>query len=265
MRKKLIIFDMDGTIYLGKDLFDGALETFEYLRKNNIDYVFFTNNSSHDLEFYFDKMKAFGIECDLKKNFYSSTEVTISHLLKEDVKDIYVIGNKCLKDKLAKHFNLIKEYQPNHKIDALVAGFSTELTYKELQDGCLYLQTTDCLFIATNGDWRCPIEGGLFIPDCGGMCEWIYRCTGKKATVMGKPNPEIITYLAEQFNVSLDEVLAVGDRLYTDIQVAVNANVDSLAVLSGESSLDDINNYPAKPTFILNSIKELPDLLEKGE
>ena len=95
------------------------------------------------------------------------------------------------------------------------------------------------------------------------MCEWIYHCTGKKATVMGKPNPEIITYLAEQFNVSLDEVLAVGDRLYTDIQVAINAKVDSVAVLSGESSLEDINNYPEKPTFILDSIKDLPNLLEK--
>ena len=263
MQKKLIIFDMDGTVYLGKDLFDGVKETFKYLDDHNIDFVFFTNNSSHDLEFYHQKMMNFGIGCDLKKNFYSSTEVTIAHLLKIGVKDIYVIGNKCLKDKLVKHFKIIQEYNPNQKIDAVIAGFSTELTYKELQDGCLYLQTNDCLFIATNGDFRCPIEDGLYIPDCGGMCEWIYRCTGKKATVMGKPNPEIITYLAEQFNVSLDEVLVVGDRLYTDIQVAINANVDSLAVLSGESSLEDINNYPQKPTFILDSIKNLPELLEK--
>ena len=263
MHKKLIIFDMDGTIYLGKNLFDGALETFKYLKENDIDYVFFTNNSSHDLEFYYQKMSAFGVECTLEKNFYSSTEVTISHLLKLGVKDIYVIGNKCLKNKLAKHFNLIDKYEENRKIDAVIAGFSTQLTYKELQDGCLYLQTNDCLFIATNGDFRCPIEDGLYIPDCGGMCEWIYRCTGKKATVMGKPNPEIITYLAEQFHVSLDEVLAVGDRLYTDIQVAINANVDSVAVLSGESSLEDIKNYPAQPTYILQSIKELPELLEK--
>ena len=263
MQKKLIIFDMDGTIYLGKNLFDGALETFDYLNKHNIDYVFFTNNSSHDLDFYFQKMSAFGVKCDLKKNFHSSAEVTIAHLLNLNVKDIYVIGNKCLKDKLSKHFNLIKEYKKNQHIDAVVTGFSTELTYKELQDGCLFLQTNDCLFIATNGDYRCPIEDGLYIPDCGGMCEWIYRCTGKKATVMGKPNPEIITYLADQVHVALDEVLVVGDRLYTDIQVAVNAEVDSLAVLSGESSLEDINNYPSKPTYILDSIKELPKLLEK--
>ena len=263
MNKKLIIFDMDGTIYLGKDLFDGALETFDYLKKHNIEYLFFTNNSSHDLEFYHQKMTNFGIECDLIHNFYSSTEVTISYLKDKGVKDIYVVGNKCLKDKLAKHFNLIKEYQDGRKIDAVVAGFSTELVYQELKDACLYLETQDVPFIATNGDFRCPVEGGLYIPDCGGMCEWIYLCTGKRAKVMGKPNPEIIDYIAKQFNVKKEEILVVGDRLYTDILVGVKANVDTLCVLSGESSLEDINNYEYKPTYILDSIKDLPELLEK--
>ena len=263
MNKKLIIFDMDGTIYLGKDLFDGALETFDYLKKHNIEYLFFTNNSSHDLEFYHQKMTNFGIKCDLIHNFYSSTEVTISYLKDKGVKDIYVVGNKCLKDKLAKHFNLINQYQDGRKIDAVVAGFSTELVYQELKDACLYLETQDVPFIATNGDFRCPVEGGLYIPDCGGMCEWIYLCTGKRAKVMGKPNPEIIDYIARQFNVKKEEILVVGDRLYTDILVGVKANVDTLCVLSGESSLEDINNYEFKPTYILDSIKDLPELLEK--
>ncbi len=263
MNKKLIIFDMDGTIYLGKNLIDGTLETFKYLKDHHVEYLFFTNNSSHDLDFYYKKVSAFGIDCDLKHNFYSSTEVTISHLKELGVKDIYVVGNKCLKDKLAKHFNYIDRYDPNKKVDALVAGFSTELVYDELKGACLYLQTLDIPFIATNGDWRCPIEDGLYIPDCGGMCEWIYRCTGKKATVMGKPNPEIIDYLAKEFNVTKDEILVVGDRLYTDILVGVNAGVDSLCVLSGESSLEDVKNYEHQPTYILNSIKDLPGLLEK--
>lgn len=263
MNKKLIIFDMDGTIYLGKNLFPGVLDTFKYLNEKKIDYVFFTNNSSHDLDFYFKKITDFGIKCDLKRNFYSSTEVTIAHLLERNVKDIFVIGNKCLKDKLEKHFNLVPTFENGRKIDAVVAGFSTELVYQELKDASLYLQTQDIPFIATNGDYRCPIEDGLYIPDCGGMCEWLYRCTGKKATVMGKPNPEIIDYLAKEFDVSKDEVLVVGDRLYTDILVGVNAKVDTLCVLSGESSLEDVKNYPHKPTFILDSIKELPELLEK--
>ncbi len=254
---------MDGTIYLGKDLIPGTLETFEYLNKHNIDYVFFTNNSSHDLESYHKKVSNFGIKCSLEHNFYSSTEVTISHLQKIGVKNIYCIGNKCLKDKLKKFFNVIDRYDENFLVEAVVAGFSTELVYDELKGACLYLQTKDIPFIATNGDWRCPIEDGLYIPDCGGMCEWIYKCTGKKATVMGKPNPEIIDYLANQFGVKKEEVMVIGDRLYTDILVGVNAGVDSLCVLSGESSLEDVHSYEHQPTYILDSIKDLPGLLEK--
>ena len=262
MKKKLIIFDMDGTIYLGKNLIDGALDTFKYLNDNHIDYLFFTNNSSHDLDFYYQKIKAFGIECDLKKNFYSSTEVTISYLKERNIKDIFVIGNECLKKKLRNHFKIIKEYNVNNKVDAVVCGFSTELVYQELKDASLYLQTRDIPFIATNGDYRCPIEDGLYIPDCGGMIEWLRLCTGKRAKVLGKPNPEIIDYIAKEYKVKKDEILIVGDRLYTDILVGVNAHVDTLCVLSGESSLEDVRNYEHQPTYILDSIKSLPDLLK---
>lgn len=260
--KKLIIFDMDGTIYLGKNLIPGSLETFKFLRNNNIEYVFFTNNSSHDLDFYYEKIKAFGIDCDREKSFYSSTEVAIDYMKEKGIKRLFVIGNKSLKNKLSKDFDLVEIYKENEKIDAVLAGFSTELVYQELRDACLYLQTRDVPFIATNGDYRCPIEDGLYIPDCGGMIEWMRLATGKKARVMGKPDPEVIYSLAKRFNVKLDEILVVGDRIYTDILVGVNAGVDSLMVLSGETTMDDLKNYSYKPTFILNSIKELPDLLK---
>ena len=95
---------MDGTIYLGKDLIPGSLEAFEYFNKNNIDYVFFTNNSSHDLDFYYEKIKNFGIKCDPDKNFYSSTEVAISYLKEHGFHKLFVVGNKSLKAKLSKDF-----------------------------------------------------------------------------------------------------------------------------------------------------------------
>lgn len=263
MNKKLVVFDMDGTIYLGNELLDGALDVFSFLKSHNIQYTFFTNNSSHDLEFYHQKMMRFGLDCSLEDDFYSSTEVTIAYLKDLGVKKIYVVGNKCLRDKLEKHFELVIRYKPEIKVDAVVCGFSTELVYEELNGACLYLETLDVPFIATNGDFRCPIENGLYIPDCGGMCEWIRLCTGKQAKFMGKPNPEIMDYIARRYNVNKDEIIAVGDRLYTDILVGVNANVDTVCVLTGESSLEDINNSSYKPTYILDSIKDLPDLLMK--
>lgn len=261
MKKKLIIFDMDGTIYLGKNLLDGALETFDFLNKNDIQYVFFTNNSSHDLDFYYKKMTDFGIKCDRNKNFYSSTEVAIDYLKEHKLKKIFVIGNKSFKDKL-KDFEIVKEYQKDNQIDAVLCAFSTELVYQELRDACLYLQTQSVAFIATNGDYRCPIEDGLYIPDCGGMIEWMRLCSGKKATVMGKPNPEIIDFLMKQFNVTKEETLVVGDRIYTDILVGVNANVDSVMVLTGETTRGDLKHYDYHPTYVFNSIKDLIDVLE---
>lgn len=261
--RKLVIFDMDGTIYLGKDLIPGAKEAFEQLNKDDVEYVFFTNNSSHDLDFYYEKIKSFGIKCDRNKNFYSSTEVAISYLKKQGLKNLFVIGNKSLKDKLSKDFVLVPKYEENAKIDGVLAGFSTELVYQELRDACLFLETRDIPFIATNGDYRCPIEDGLYIPDCGGMIEWIRLATNKKARVMGKPDPEVIYTLARMFNVDLKDVVVVGDRIYTDILVGVNAGVTSVMVLSGETKMEDLEKYSYRPTYIINSIKELPELLKK--
>ena len=90
-KKKLAIFDMDGTIYLGKDLIPGALDTLNTLERNGVHIVFFTNNSSHDLDFYEKKMRSFGFDCSVDEHFCSSTEITIAHLLNEGAKTLYVV------------------------------------------------------------------------------------------------------------------------------------------------------------------------------
>ena len=95
------------------------------------------------------------------------------------------------------------------------------------------------------------------------MIEWMRLCTNKTARVLGKPDPEIIYQLIKKYKVIPSEVICVGDRLYTDIKVAVNAGVDSVCVLSGEATLEDIKEYESKPTYILDSIKGLPDLLDR--
>ena len=264
MNKKLVVFDMDGTIYLGNEIFKGAFEVFSWLKNHDIKYLFFTNNSSHDLVSYQKKMANFGLQCTLEDDFYSSTEVTISYLKEINVHKIYVLGNECLRNRLLESgFELVTRYNQDIKVEAVVVGFSTELVYEELKGACLYLETLDIPFIATNPDYRCPIENGLFIPDCGGLCEWIRLCTGKSAKFLGKPNPLVVSQICKKYNVKKEEILLVGDRLYTDILVGVNAHVDTVCVLSGESTLEDINKCEYKPTFILDSIRDLPDLLLK--
>ena len=262
MNKKLVIFDMDGTLYLGKNLFPYTKNTLKYLKDNDIDYLFFTNNSSHDLDFYLKKMRGFDIECDMS-NFYSSSEVTISYLKRNNIKKIFLLGNKSLKDQFKKEFDIVTSYKEDEDIEAVVIGFSTELVYDELRSACLYLETRkDIRYIATNGDYRCPIEDGLYIPDCGGMAEWIYLVTGRRPLIMGKPSKEVIESILDTYHLNKEDILVVGDRMYTDILVGVNAGVDSLLVLSGESTMEDVNKSPYKPTYILDSIEDLPKLLK---
>ena len=259
--KKLVLFDMDGTVYLGNKLIDGALETFKYIKDNNINFVFITNNSSHDISFYEEKVNNMGIACN-RDNFYSSIETTIATLKKEGIKEINVLGNKCLIDALSKDFKLVEEFDKNKKVEAIVVGFTTELRYENLMVTALYLQNGCDKYYATNVDYRCPIEDGYYIPDCGGLVEMLYLCTGKRPKFLGKPEPDMINCLIDKFKVNKEDVLVVGDRIYTDIKSGINAGVDTCAVLSGEIDMNDIEKSGDKPTYVIDSIKDLRKVLE---
>ena len=257
--KKLICLDMDGTVYLGEHLFKGAKETFEYFKQNEISFVFLTNNSSHSLAFYVDKIRRMGIEC-VEDNFYSSIDTTIKYLKDQNVKTLYVLGVKTFKEELRKHFTLIEDYQEQLP-DVTLVSFDTELVYDELKTACLFIQRGS-RFIATNMDYRCPIEDGLYIPDCGGLCKWIEMCTDKKPLFLGKPEPTMIYQVMEKFDVSKEETMMVGDRYYTDIVAGLNAGVDTVAVLSGETTLKEFQEAERKPTYIIDSIADLVGLLK---
>ena len=257
--KKLICLDMDGTVYLGEHLFKGAKETFEYFKQNEISFVFLTNNSSHSLAFYVDKIRRMGIEC-VEDNFYSSIDTTIKYLKDQNVKTLYVLGVKTFKEELRKHFTLIEDYQEQLP-DVTLVSFDTELVYDELKTACLFIQRGS-RFIATNMDYRCPIEDGLYIPDCGGLCKWIEMCTDKKPLFLGKPEPTMIYQVMEKFGVSKEETMMVGDRYYTDIVAGLNAGVDTVAVLSGETTLKEFQEAERKPRYIIDSIADLVGLIK---
>lgn len=259
--KKLVLFDMDGTVYVGNQLINGVPELFKYLKNKNINYVFITNNSSHDVDFYINKMRNMGVDCDAS-NFYTSIDATIAYLKKENVKVINALANECFKKELRKDFTLVEGYNPKNKLDAIVLGFNTELAYENLKNTCLYLETQDVKYLAANCDYRCPYDGGLYIPDCGGMAEMIRLCTGKTPTFLGKPKPDMINFLIEKFNVKKEDVLVVGDRLYTDIASGYNAGVETVCVLSGEATVKDVQDYEIKPTYLIDSVKTLDQVIE---
>ena len=250
--KKLWLFDMDGTIYLGDKIFDGTLELLDNIVKSGGKYVFITNNSSKGKGDYVKKVRSMGIKAD-ENNFYTSVDAAAS-LLKEQFKNelIYAQGTKSfIKNLKAEGLNVTTGYDEKSK--CVIVAFDTELTADKLSITCKTL-LKDLPYYATNPDWVCPTEFG-YIPECGSMCFGIEKATGKTPVFIGKPSPLMIDEVIKKFGNRKSDAVIVGDRLYTDVASGVNAGVDTVLVLSGESTVKDVDKSETKPTFTISDVK----------
>ena len=132
-------------------------------------------------------------------------------------------------------------------------GFDTDLTYEKLRKLCDFVRY-GTPFIATHPDFNCPTDGG-FIPDVGSMLALVEASTGRRPDyIVGKPNRGIIDALCEKYGLRHEDIAMVGDRLYTDIAVGVNAGITSILVLSGESTTEDLAKSAVKPDYVFDDL-----------
>lgn len=253
---KCFILDMDGTIYLGNELFPFTKEFLKKVEDTGREYYFFTNNSSKSQQAYIEKLEKFGIKI-AKKQMMISSHVIIKHLKEHyEGKSIYVVGTPSLIQEF-KYFDMnLTEEDP----DIVVLGFDTSLTYEKLSKACHYIRN-GCTYFGINPDWNCPMEGGRFIPDCGSMAKLIEASTGKFPEFFGKPSKHTLDYMIKETGYEPEEIAIVGDRLYTDIAVADQSNVTSILVLSGESTGEDIRTSKVKPDSIFEDLSGITELL----
>ena len=252
--KKFFLLDMDGTIYLDNDLFDGTLDFLAEVKAKGGRYLFVTNNSSKGTDAYVNKLKKIGIEA-YEEDFLTSTDATILYLQNNfPGRKFYSMGTESFTKQL-KEAGIDVTTELSDDIFGLVISNDTELTFKKLDDACILLGR-GVEYIATNPDWVCPTWYG-YVPDCGSFAEMLKRATGRTPTFIGKPKPEMLLLAMEKFGYSKDESVMVGDRVYTDIASGYNAGVDTVFVLSGEGTREDAESSDTKPTYILNNIREL--------
>lgn len=254
--KRFFLLDMDGTIYLDNDLFDGTLDFLTRVKEKGGKYLFVTNNSSKSATAYVEKLKRLGISATVD-DFLTSTDATILYLNNNyPQKKFYSMGTKSFNEQLtAAGVRVTTELEDD--IFGLVISNDTELTFKKLDDACILLGR-GVEYIATNPDWVCPTWYG-YVPDCGSFAEMLFRATGRKPLFIGKPKPEMLLLAMEKYGYSKEETVMVGDRVYTDIASGYNAGVDTVFVLSGEGTLRDAEETDTKPTYILKNIRELYD------
>ena len=258
--KKFFLLDMDGTIYLDNDLFDGTLDFLTAVKNSGGKYLFVTNNSSKSTDAYVEKLGKIGIEAT-EDDFLTSTDATCLYLKRYEGKKFYVSGTRSFETQL-KESGVLTTTELEDDIFGIVMGNDTELTFKKLDDVCRLLTERDMIYIATNPDWVCPTAYG-YVPDCGAVAEMINRATGKSPLFIGKPKPEMLLLAMEKFGYSKEETLMVGDRVYTDIASGYNAGVDTVLVLSGEGTKKDAESTDTKPTYVMQDIRELYNKIYK--
>lgn len=253
--KRLFLLDMDGTLYLGDRLFPETPDFLDRIRACGGQYLFLTNNSSKSVAAYVEKLARLGIAA-VPEDFFTSTDALILRLEADGWKDrpIYAMGTAAFRQQL-EQAGFCPVDRLTEKVACLVAAYDTELTYQKLVDACILLGR-DAAFYATNPDWVCPTEFG-YVPDCGSVCEMLFRATGKRPAVIGKPQPAMALAAMERAGVPPAETLLVGDRLYTDIACGINAGIDTALVLSGETTAGDLAASDIRPTYVFSSVGEI--------
>ena len=255
-RIRLWLFDMDGTLYLGEQLFPFTKALLRAIREKGGQYLYLTNNSSKSVPDYVRKMERLGIAAEAS-DFLTSAQATAWYLHRHhEGKRLYVCGTASLCAEMrAEGFPVVND-DPD-SAQCILMGYDTELTYQKLLDvSRLLTERPDMPYIATNPDLVCPTEFG-FVPDCGSVCGMIRTATGRTPVVIGKPEPLMPRMAMERWGVTPDETAVVGDRIYTDVKSGLNAGCAGVLVMSGETTPEILAASPDKPDLVLRDAGEI--------
>ena len=256
------VFDMDGTIYLGDELLPGAARLITELRRREIPVRFLSNNPTRDPDMYAAKLTKLGLPTDVDD--IANTVVTTVRWLTDHRPGavVFPIAEEPLCRALVAAGIEISE-DPS-RIDIVISSYDRHFDYRKLQiafDAIWFHRPAE--LIETNPDRYCPFPGGRGEPDCAAITAAIEACTGtRKVASLGKPDPVMVEEALRGLDVAPADCLMIGDRLMTDVAMAVDAGMASGLVLTGDSTREQAEALPAdrQPTYVVDRVDELlPD------
>lgn len=242
---KVIFFDLDGTVYYGSKLIDGADKVIKKCRESGYKVYFLTNNSTKTRKQIYEKLVKMGIECDYQEVITSGYIATL-YALREKMKDVFVFGSDGLKKEFMDAGITVVEDSNAHN---LIIGYDMDFKYEALTTAMNVAFNAKCI-IACNKERYYPGENGILMPGCGAMVASIEWCCDRIVDyVIGKPNTLMIDMMCSQNNVMPDETIMIGDTYESDITMAHKAGSHSIY----------IGNNVYADTFCVKHISELLD------
>ena len=250
--RKGFICDMDGVIYLGNQLLPGVAEFVNWLNENDKRFLFLTNSSERSPKELRQKLQRMGLDIG-EEHFYTSALATAAFLKKQAPGcTAFVIGAPGLLNALYDVGVTMNDVDPDYVIVGETASYNYEVITKAVR-----LVLNGARLIATNSDLTGPTEFGI-APACRSLVAPIELATGKKAYFIGKPNPLMMRTGLQLLGVHSEEAAMVGDRMDTDVIAGMESGLATVLVLSGCTSRTDVNDYPYRPTYILNGVGDIP-------
>tara|TARA_Y100000588_G_scaffold386682_1_gene482789 strand:+ start:5511 stop:6290 length:780 start_codon:yes stop_codon:yes gene_type:complete len=246
-----VFLDLDGTLYLGNTLIEGALDFLGRLESRGIRRFFLSNNSSKSVGQYLDKLGGLGIDAS-EEEILLSTHDLLSWLSKEGISRTYLVGTQGMREMLEEGGVETDSSEPEY----VVLGYDTEVSYEKLSTASIHLHR-GVPMVSSHPDIVCPSpDGGL--PDTGAYMALFEATTGVRPIhVCGKPNKGMILHKIEEMGIKTANCAMVGDRLYTDMEMAERAEVHGILVLSGEATREDVVGSGLSPSLVVDSVSVL--------
>lgn len=260
------VFDLDGTIYLGDELLPGAKRLLEKLRELRKKVIFLSNNPTKDPKMYAEKLTRLGLPTS--EGEVVNTVLTMTRWLVQNHPEatVFPISEDPLKRSLREAG--IRMSERAEEIDVVIASYDRGFEYRKLQiafDAIWFHKRAR--LVTTNPDPYCPLPGGRGEPDAAAIVGAIEACTGARCEVnVGKPNPIMLKTVLDMLELESSECLMTGDRLYTDVRMALDAGMPSAVVLTGETTAELLaaESEENRPDWVLDRIDHLiPPLMRE--
>jgi NagD protein len=249
--KRNYLIDMDGVLMRGKTLISGADEFLERLHARGSKFLLLTNNSRltpRDLAF---NLQDVGLNIQAG-NIFTSALATARFLHAQKPEGTaYVIGESGLTSALHDIDYIITDRNPDFVVVGETAGYNFDHVTRAVR-----LILGGARFICTNPDVNGPSDGGI-VPASGALAALIETATGVKAFFVGKPNPFMMRSALNYLDVHSEETTMIGDRMDTDIIAGVQTGMDTILVLSGVTTLEDVGRYPYIPKHIVSTVANI--------